>query len=400
MRQDHCSVTSADVRREAENLLLLAVPLKDYKRSLTAAQLCHVLLAMACWGVALFTVCRRLLGLPSHETVRKALYACLPDYDFLLRGIVTALQSNLPKSFRKRRWDLAIDLHGIPFYGDKDTPGVRGGQHKQGTKYFWTYATIALLHKGRRWTLGVLPVHAQALEVIVAELLKQLEPIGLLPRSLLLDRGFYSAEVVIWLQDKGIAFVMPALNRGKLDSAKGPTGTSGYFAKTQDGIFEYSWKKRGKKNGKEVKVMLAVVVHSRRLRHTEKKKGKKAGKGGWLKSAWVFAYSGVTVVKARSVMRRYKKRFGIESSYRQLRQGLAASGSKDQRLRLLLVGLALLLRNAWVWLHWQILSTARRGFRKLNLALLPLQDLLLWVVEEVKNLYGLRLAVPSERKCL
>ena len=44
----------------------------------------------------------------------------------------------------------------------------------------------------------------------------------------------------------------------------------------------------------------------------------------------------------------FRKRFGIETSYRQLGEGLAQTTSRDRRYRLLRVGLALLLRNVWV----------------------------------------------------
>ena len=35
-------------------------------------------------------------------------------------------------------------------------------------------------------------------------------------------------------------------------------------------------------------------------------------------------------------------------------------------MRLLLAGVALVLRNVWVWLHYAVLSTARRGSRRYN----------------------------------
>src|SRR5262249_42766456 len=43
------------------------------------------------------------------------------------------------------------------------------------------------------------------------------------------------------------------------------------------------------------------------------------------------------------------RRFGIETSYRQMNQGKALTTSTDPRRRLLWLGVALLLRQAWVW---------------------------------------------------
>lgn len=77
------------------------------------------------------------------------------------------------------------------------------------------------------------------------------------------------------------------------------------------------------------------------------------------------------------VRRTYRKRFGIESSYRQLHQGRARTSTHRPEVRLLYVGLALVLRNIWVWLHWAVLSSPRRGGRQFHperLRLLELWD--------------------------
>ena len=49
----------------------------------------------------------------------------------------------------------------------------------------------------------------------------------------------------------------------------------------------------------------------------------------------------------------YRLRFGIESSYRQLNEARIKTCARDPRLRLLFVGIALVLRNVWVWIHFR-----------------------------------------------
>jgi IS4 transposase len=51
-----------------------------------------------------------------------------------------------------------------------------------------------------------------------------------------------------------------------------------------------------------------------------------------------------------AVREAYRKRFGIETSYRQLNQSRSRTSSRDPLYRLLLVGLSLFLRNVWQWL--------------------------------------------------
>jgi hypothetical protein len=47
----------------------------------------------------------------------------------------------------------------------------------------------------------------------------------------------------------------------------------------------------------------------------------------------------------------YRKRFGIETSYRQMNEAKIKTCTRDPALRLLFVGITLVLRNVWVWIH-------------------------------------------------
>ena len=66
-------------------------------------------------------------------------------------------------------------------------------------------------------------------------------------------------------------------------------------------------------------------------------------------------------------------------------------------MRLLLVGVALVLRNVWVWLHDAVLSTPRRGGRLLRLERLRFKALLGWLAQVAQGRYGVREQVGSER---
>ena len=91
----------------------------------------------------------------------------------------------------------------------------------------------------------------------------------------------------------------------------------------------------------------------------------------------VYAYGGKVGAPAelprlyRWLRQTYRRRFGIESSYRQLGQGLALTTSRGEAYRLLLVGVALLLRNVWVWWTSQVDAawTLSRLLDELRLAL-------------------------------
>lgn len=58
---------------------------------------------------------------------------------------------------------------------------------------------------------------------------------------------------------------------------------------------------------------------------------------------------------------KYRGRFGIESAHRVWESARARTASRRAGLRLLLLGIAIVLHNLWVWLKWTALSWPRRG---------------------------------------
>ena len=102
----------------------------------------------------------------------------------------------------------------------------------------------------------------------------------------------------------------------------------------------------------------------------------------------VYAYWGFQPPSPTWVRETYRLRFGIETSYRQMNQGRIRTCTRDPLLRLLFVGIALILRNVWVWLHMMLLSAPRRGGRELRLHALRLRTMLLWLIHLVEDLLG------------
>jgi hypothetical protein len=58
-------------------------------------------------------------------------------------------------------------------------------------------------------------------------------------------------------------------------------------------------------------------------------------------------------------------------------------------LRLLYVAIALILRNVWVWLHWELLAERRRGQRRLDLRKMAFRQMLLWLQHYAEERLGL-----------
>ena len=115
---------------------------------------------------------------------------------------------------------------------------------------------------------------------------------------------------------------------------------------------------------------------------------------------WLYALWGWRPGSVARVRQTYRQRFGIESSYRQLNQARVRTSSRSPLLRLLFVGLALVLRNVYVWLHWEVLAHKRRGKRRVDLNQLPLRAMLHWLLRVVEALLGVKESMPSERPFL
>jgi IS4 transposase len=88
----------------------------------------------------------------------------------------------------------------------------------------------------------------------------------------------------------------------------------------------------------------------------------------------------------REVHRRYRTRFGIEASYRQARQARIHTRTRDPRVRLVFLAVALLLRNLWVWVHAEVLARGGGPAQVPQLGRLRLQQLLDWVARAVAAL--------------
>src|SRR5271157_4999265 len=92
----------------------------------------------------------------------------------------------------------------------------------------------------------------------------------------------------------------------------------------------------------------------------------------------------------------YRQRFGIETTYRELHQARIRTSTRYPEQRLLYVGIALILRNVWVWLHQMVLARPRRGGREIRLDLLRFRRMLLWLTHVVEGTLGVRDSVIVE----
>jgi len=367
-------------------LLKRHLSLCDFGRSCRVGTLLAVLLFAAARRLSTSRAAKVLRGAPSDETVRNALHAQLGSMSQLEDQLNAALCDRLPRSIRRGRRVWAIDLHQQPYYGkpQKAARELRPGKAKQGTRWFHTVATLYLAHRGERFTLAMTYVFGdEPLVAVLARLIARVRGKRIFPRYLLLDREFYSVEVVQFLQSHHLPFLMPVVHHGR--RAKDPAtakGTQRFLACRRSCFATH----RMQSKDRTAQVRIAVSVDQQPALKGRFSKRKPSRKRRILVYAfWGFQPSGPAWVREE-----YRRRFGIEASYRQMREGQARTTTRRPIVRLLLIGIALLLRNAWVWLHRTLISRELpHGALLMHAERLRLATLLIHLEHEVILLFGL-----------
>jgi hypothetical protein len=369
MRQPYCTITPASVRFLARQTLAHALPWQDFGRQASAAKILDLLLLIAALSRSLSAIAKRFGFGFSHETARQAVHANLPDLATLTRHLLDGLYLLGSRALRRRPWVVAIDEHRVPFYGERSTFGVTGGQKKHGTKYAFGYATAVVVHGGRRSTVGLLALTGgEKPHQVVATLLKQVRHRGLKVRGVVLDSGFDSGDTLLVLQEQKLSYSVPLRRKGNRKNQR-----NALWDLAVGTITTVRWKTD---QGNRPVTTQAVVM--RRRGETPKKV---LAFGGWSEKA-ARSESG----RARLARRWYRKRFGIETSYRQMRQGRAGTTATDVAYRLLLVGLGFVLRQAWVWLSEEIRRQRRQSLTA-QVGEWPLQRLLDWLADALRSIY-------------
>jgi hypothetical protein len=356
--------------------------------AIQSRDLLRVLVFAAASNLSVHQACNQLERAPSGPTVLGTLADQLGDLEVLEGQINDLLARLIPNGLGKRGRRVAIDVIALPYHGTVAEPHqdeVCRSKAKCGTTHFFTYATAYAVIRGRRYTLAICRVRAkQTMDHVVRTLLARLVTLGIRIQLLLLDRGFYSVRVMRELITGELPFIMPAVKRGKKPTAPGgPTGT--YALATEKKGRWTSYTLNSPQEG-HVDFDLAVVCHNTR-----------GQRGRYQREALLYATWGVTHRPLGWIRAPYRGRFGIESSYRQVHQARIRTSSRNPVLRLLFVGVALILRNIWVWLHAEVIAEPQRGALHLCPESMRFARLLLWLLMEVATHYRLLRKVPVSR---
>jgi putative transposase len=370
MRQRQYTITPQHVHARASWRIQQHVRLADHGPKCRACVLWAVLFYAASRICSLAAACAALLDAPSDTAAHDALLATLPAFVELQRRVNRALQGDLPRALRRKRQPLAVDLVLVPYHGQplRDSNEIYRSQARSGTSHFHAYATAYVIRKGRRFTVALTAVSRDdSVPEVLRRLLREAAKAGVRPRYLLLDRGFCSVDVIRYLQAARYAWLMPLVLRGRgADHEQGPSGSRIFATWKRSGWGQYTMTSAAKR-----RATFRVCVKCRNRRGQRGRQGREA---------LVYAFGGALAPSSYQwVKETYRSRFAIETSYRQMNQARIRTSTRDPLLRLLYVAVALVLRNVWVWLHWEVLAQRRRGHRRVDLGRMSFRRMLLWL---------------------
>lgn len=286
-----------------------------------------------------------------------------------------ALAESIPAAMQRTKVEVAIDFHDEPFYGQQAElrKVTCNGQAKKGTTHFVRIATAYVIWKQVRLTLAVRYVLPEEETLAILKfLLQRLTALGIVSRVLYLDKGFSAGPVVRYLQAHHQPAILACPIRGKDGGTRALCQGRGSYTTA------YTFT-----DGTQVTLALKAQLVPDKTGHLRRK---------WL--AFIFIALDWSVDK---IHEQYRRRFGIECSYRSLRRVRATTTSRNPALRFFLLSIGLILINVWVFLRWEFARRIAPGPRRVNVPLFRFHRFTRLLIRAIEQLYGVIMSIPTNQ---
>lgn len=368
-------LNAKDVRHRTMQTLLKHIPLSANGYRCTTEMVLDVVLKASADRSSVEAACGDLEQVADSNTIRDYLNEAFGIADLLQQEaqMNAVLAESIPVSMKRAGIELAIDFHDEPFYGKR--PELLAvacrGQAKQGTSHFIRLASAYVIWRDVRLTLTmryVLP--GQAKLDILRGLLDDLKQLGFTFKVLYLDKAFASTEIIRYLAQQAQPTIIACSIRGK----RGGTRALCRGHKSYRTGYTFS-------DGTAAELALVASLVPDKTGHRRRK---------WL--AFIVIHLDWSPHK---IYRRYRRRFGIECSYRSLRRARASTTSRNPALRFFLIAVALALVNTWIWLRWEFARVKGPGPRRINPEGFRFHRFTRLLVRSIEAIYGVVMTIPT-----
>lgn len=222
----------------------------------------------------------------------------------------------------------AVDLSNDNYYGEYNGL-LRRSKKERGTNLFYTYASFHIVEKGKRITVFTIPVYQlDDHATICEELIKAAWIRGIKIKKLLIDRGFYSVDVMNVLDRLKVDFLMPAIKNERMKQA-----IVDYHNHLIPKMVKFKIR-----NSKEEEASFGLMIY--------KKKEANPIPDQYIVFATNMRYS-----EARKLYRKipleYKKRWGVETGFRVQKSIKAMTTSQNYTIRIVYQMLSVIIYNLW-----------------------------------------------------
>lgn len=354
------------------------LPLSAAGYACTTRQLLDVLLAVSANKETIEQVCADLKIKVGAETIRGYFNQQLKVGNLfdLQESVNSALRASHNSDLKRQNLEIAIDFHDQSYYGKSEpSEGLWvGAEAKNGTTKVYRVASLYVIKNGPRLTLAIkFVVPGETAKEVVEYLLRQLNGLEIEARMVYLDRGFGSIEIARYVQEIGQPAIIACPIRGKTGGLKALCiGRKSYRTKH---IFKSA------KHGAEEVGMAMFKTFTNCT-----KKGVKERKAKWLAYILVNAEANLS---AKKVKENYRKRFGIEASYRCAKKVRGWTTSSNAAYRFVLIGMSFLLTNIWQELQERWTRKAQVGRASWNWQKFRLKRFVNFLRKAIENLYGM-----------
>jgi len=260
---------------------------------------------------------------PSGDSLMQQLQKL--DFELVESQFDEVFERQFRKIFGKKKLTVIsiIDVHEQETYsrGKRESPDIRGGKHKNGTNFFFKFATIQILCKDKILTMKVkLFKREHALKNVVDELVRHVQNYAKI-KILLLDRGFRNTDIFNQLEYLKIPLLMPCVKDEK---------TKEEFVKREGKfhIVKY-WFQNIRREYADFKLIMMKLDN-----------GKEIGFYTTLRFIWLKT--------AKYFLNLYAKRWNIETGYRLQNQFLPKTTCVKGTVRYFYFCYAVAMHNLWL----------------------------------------------------